>query len=330
MKPVNVIIVDDSLLLREVVSKELEKDINMHVVSKAADPFEARDQILQHKPDLLIVDVFMDKMNGIDFIKQLLPQYFLPVIMMSSVPEMRVEAEKINTVSFFDKPKENDAKANERFFNLIRAKVRAIVNEEKFHAEQIEKASDMLVAIGASTGGAEAIETVLKGLPSGMPPIVIAQHMPPKFTTSFTERLNNLCSLSVKEAENNDTPIPGHVYVAPGGYHMTLRSVAGKLSLSCSENVTNSPICPSVDMLFESVAKVCPGKNTLGILLTGMGKDGALGLQQMRNAGCRTIGQDEQSAVVYGMPKAAFEMGAVEKQLPLKKIPTAIKDFVNK
>ncbi len=328
MKPVKVIVVDDSLFMRELVHKELEKDINIKVVAKAADPFEASRQIVQFHPDVLLVDVFMDRMNGIDFIQQLLPQYFLPVIMMSSEPKMRESAEQIKTVTFFDKPKETDAKGTELFFNLIRAKIRAIINQEDFNQDKVAIASNKLIAIGASTGGAEAIETVIKNLPSAMPPLVIAQHMPPKFTTSFTERLNSLCRLSVKEAVNGDMLIAGHVYIAPGGYHMTLTSAGGKYGVSCVENTTGSPICPSVDILFDSVGHYAGNSNTLGILLTGMGKDGAKGLKMMYEQGCHTIGQDEQSSIVYGMPKAAFDLGAVEKQLPLQMISAAISDFV--
>lgn len=327
MKPAKVMIVDDSLLLREALHKELSKDANIHVVAKAADPYEASKQIVELLPDVLIVDVFMDKMNGIDFVKQLLPQYFLPVLMISSKPYMRVEAEKIPTVTFFDKPREGGAKTSEHFYNLLRAGVRAAVNRETLDQQKLAAVERKLIAIGASTGGAEAIERILKELPSLMPPILIAQHMPPRFTTTFTGRLNRLSKLSVKEAEDHDPLIPGQVYVAPGGYHMSLKQIGGQLGISCVPNQTENPICPSVDILFESIARYSDGPNTLGILLTGMGRDGANGLRAMFDVGCQTLGQDEQSCVVYGMPKAALELGAVRQELSTQQMPKAIMDF---
>jgi two-component system chemotaxis response regulator CheB len=327
MKPAKVMIVDDSLLLREALHKELSKDANIHVVAKAADPYEASKQIVELLPDVLIVDVFMDKMNGIDFVKQLLPQYFLPVLMISSKAYMRAEAEKIPTVTFFDKPREGGAKTSEHFYNLLRAGIRAAINRETLDQQKLATVARKLIAIGASTGGAEAIEKILKELPSLMPPILIAQHMPPRFTTTFTDRLNKLSKLSVKEAEDHDPLIPGQVYVAPGGYHMSLKQIGGQLGISCAPNQTENPVCPSVDILFDSVARYADGPNTLGVLLTGMGRDGANGLKAMFDTGCMTLGQDEQSCVVYGMPKAAQDLGAVRQELPAQQMPKAILDF---
>lgn len=327
MKPAKVMIVDDSLLLREALHKELCKDANIQVVSKAADPYEASKQIVELLPDVLIVDVFMDRMNGIDFVKQLLPQYFLPVLMISSKPYMRAEAEKIPTVTFFDKPREGGAKTSEHFYNLLRAGIRAAMGRETLDQKKLASVEHKLIAIGASTGGAEAIEKILRELPALMPPILIAQHMPPKFTTTFTARLNSFSRVSVKEAEDHDALIPGQAYVAPGGYHMSLKQMGGQLGLSCMPNQTESPVCPSVDMLFESVARYAEGQNTLGILLTGMGRDGANGLKAMLDTGCMTIGQEASSCVVYGMPKAAMDLGAVQRELSVGEIAKAIIDF---
>lgn len=327
MKPAKVMIVDDSLLLREALHKELSKDANIHVVAKAADPYEASKQIVELLPDVLIVDIFMDRMNGIEFVRQLLPQYFLPVLMISSKPYMRAEAERIPTVTFFDKPREGGTRTSEHFYNLLRAGIRAAMNRETLDQQKLITVERKLIAIGASTGGAEAIEKILKDLPAIMPPILIAQHMPPKFTTTFTSRLNTLSKLSVKEAEDHDALIPGQVYVAPGGYHMSLKQIGGQLGVSCVPNLTENPICPSVDILFESVARYTEGPSTLGVLLTGMGKDGANGLKAMFDNGCMTLGQDESSSVVYGMPKAAQDLGAVRQELHVEQISKAILDF---
>lgn len=326
MKAMKAMIVDDSLMFREILHQELERDVNIKVVAKAADAFDAGKRIVEHKPDVLIVDVIMDKLNGIDFVKQLLPQYYLPVIIVSSDHAKRAEAESIPKVAFVEKPKEADLRRTQLFFSRILTRIRAIANQEEYSERHVEKISDRIMAIGASTGGAEAIETVLKDLPSAMPPIVISQHMPPKFTKSFAERLNSHCRLSVKEAEDGDLLIPGQVYIAPGGYHMSVRSRNDRYVVSCEENVSGSPICPSVDVLFHSVATAA-GRMATGVLLTGMGRDGADGLAHMRRMGANTIGQDEASSVVYGMPKAAYDLGAVETQLSLQRIAKQMTDL---
>lgn len=326
MKTMKTLIVDDSLLFREILHQELSRDVNIRVVGKAADAFEAGKRIVELTPDVLVVDVIMDRLNGVDFIKQLLPQYFLPVIMVSSDHSKRADAESIESVVFIEKPAESVLRQNHLFFDKVMAHIRAIANGEAYDAERVRRCGERLIAIGASTGGAEAIENVLTALPSSMPPILISQHMPAKFTKSFADRLNARCKLSVKEAEDGDAVIPGQVYIAPGGYHMGVRRRSNRYVVFCEENVSGSPVCPSVDVLFSSVA-MAAGKAAAGVLLTGMGRDGADGLKKMHDAGSYTIGQDEHSSVIYGMPKAAYELGAVDVQMSLSRIPKKLTEL---
>ena len=318
MKRTEVLVLDDSLFIREILHKELERDVSIKVVAKAADAYEARDRIIEFKPDILICDIIMERMSGTEFVKKLLPQYYLPVIMISSDPALRGEAEKIDTVSFIQKPNESNGPEMDIFFRELIVKIKEIAAREvtPFATAKIH---NKIIAIGASTGGAEALEALLQQLPPVMPPIVISQHMPARFTRSFSQRLNSVCKLSVKEAESGDVLIPGQVYIAPGGQHMSVRRFGGRLVINCEPNTLDMRTCPCIDVLFDSVVPAA-GANSIGVILTGMGRDGAAGLLQMREAGSRTIGQDEKTSIVYGMPKAAFETGAVEMQLPLGRI----------
>lgn len=318
MKLTKVIVVDDSLLVREILQQELERDVSIKVVAKVADAFEARKKIIECNPDVLIVDVIMDKMSGIEFVQKLLPQHFVPVIMISADPSKRAPSEKIDSVVFFDKPQEGRLRHAEDFFAQLITQIKLIANNEEGVCD-CERIASKLIAIGASTGGAEAIEQILTALPPIMPPILISQHMPPKFTHTFAARLNTLCRLSVKEAQPGDVLIPGQVYVAPGGYHMSVKKREKKYIINCDENIDGSAICPNIDTLLTSVASAA-NKDAVGVLLTGMGKDGAAGLKKMRDAGSITIGQDRDSSVIYGMPKIAHELGAVQQQLPLSRI----------
>ncbi len=326
MKPMKVLVVDDSLLFREIAQQELERDVNVQVVAKAADAFEASKKIVAASPDVLLVDVMMDRMDGLQFVRQLLPQYYLPVIMVSSNADKRQEAESIGNITFFAKPGDGQSQRIDQLFQLILAKIRTLASQETFREARARKAGGGLIAIGASTGGAEAIETLLVELPSTMPPIVISQHMPPRFTKTFAERLNGTCKISVKEAADGDMLIPGQAYIAPGGFHMAVRRRGSRYYIQCSPNTGGSPVCPNIDTLFESVAQTSAA-DAIGVLLTGMGRDGAEGLKKMRLAGSATVGQDAESSVIYGMPRAAYEIGAVEQQLALGKIPKWLTDW---
>ena len=317
MRQTDVVVLDDSIMMREFIQRELERDVNIRVVGKAANPIEARDMIVMHRPDVLICDVNIEIMSGVDFVKQLLPQYYIPVIMMSSNAAFAQTAKEINAHSFVVKPTLQTNTMSD-FSRMLLLHIKSIVNKETTQIDAA-KLSSKVIVIGASTGGAEAIESVLTKLPSLIPPIVIAQHMPAKFTHSFAARLNNAAALSVKEAENNDVLLPGQVYIAPGGLHTTIRRSDTRFLLKCDENTQGLSTCPNIDMLFVSAATYV-GSDCIGCLLTGMGKDGAEGLLKIRQLGGKTIGQDRRSSIIYGMPKVAHDIGAVETQVSLDKI----------
>lgn len=331
-RKIRVLVVDDSLLFREVISRGIESDPSIEVVAKAADPFEARDKILEFKPDVMTCDVEMPKMNGIEFIRRLLPQYSLPVIVISTVSEAVLDAVNVGAVDFVTKPDVQSPKNVEKFIIDVIGKVKIAANAKILRGNSVDAVSttnvgkiytDRLIAIGASTGGTEAIFNLLKSLPENMPGILIVQHIPPVFSRMFAQRLDNLTKLSVKEAQTGDYLEPGKVLIAPGDHHMKIKKLGEKIRVETFQGDKVNGHCPSVDVLFESVAKEA-GTSSIGIILTGMGYDGARGLLAMKRKGSRTIGQDEQSSVVYGMPKAAYEIGAVEKQTSLSNIPQTL------
>lgn len=331
---IRVLIVDDSPLFREVIAIGISSDPRIEVVAKASDPFEARDMILRFKPDVMTCDVEMPKMNGIEFIRRLLPQYPLPVIVVSTISHAVFDAMNAGAVDFVLKPDVQSLHSVEKFILDMIVKVKAAACATVKIAENTDSpalsydtltpgknaGSGRLIAIGASTGGTEAIYNILKKLPPIMPGIVIVQHIPPVFSRMFAERLDSQTNLNVKEAQTGDRVEPGQVLIAPGDRHMRIKKADTGYKAECFPGDKVNGHCPSVDILFESVAKEC-GSSSLGIILTGMGYDGAKGLLAMRRKGARTIGQDQSSSVVYGMPKVAFETGAVEKQVPLNNIP---------
>ncbi len=329
-KRIRVLVVDDSIVFREVIRRGISSDPLIEVVAVAGDPFEARDKILEFRPEVITCDVEMPKMNGIEFVRRLLPQYSVPIIMVSSVSEAVFDAMNAGSVDFVVKPNVQSPNGVEIFIRELVIKIKtasvARVNSKKEEAEEskvigkVSHNSKHIIAIGASTGGTEAIYSILKSLSPNVPGIVIVQHIPPVFSRMFAERLNNQTQLQVKEAQSGDYVEQGKVIIAPGDQHMKIIKVGDRYKVECFEGDKVNGHCPSVDILFESVAKEAGG-NAIGIILTGMGYDGAKGLLTMRRKGARTIGQDEQSAVVYGMPKVAFELGAVERQTALDNIP---------
>ncbi len=327
MKQVKVLILDDSLFMRESLARELERDVNIKVVAKAASAVEARDKIVEYLPDILISDVNLGEMSGIEFIRILLPQYYLPVIMMSSDGTRGDLARAANAVAFVTKPRKGGQAVSDPFFRQMLAHVRLIACRDRAHYD-IPLLSSTVVAIGASTGGAEAIETVLKAMPSMTAPIVIAQHMPERFTRGFAQRINTKSLLSVKEARDGDVLLPGQAYIAPGGKHMIIKKSGERMTVSILAHTGEVHHCPSIDMLFHSVADTA-GDHAIGVLLTGMGRDGAQGLKHMHDAGAATIGQDEATSVVYGMPKAAFENGSVDCQVALDKVAYKIQTLLS-
>lgn len=328
-KKIRVLVVDDSILFREVLARGISTDPYIEVVAKAIDPFDARDKILEFKPDVMTCDVEMPKMNGIEFIRRLLPQYKLPVIVVSTVSEAVFDAINVGAVDFVTKPNVQSAKSVEYFINdlIIKIKVASIakVSIPKTTSEINTTTNQKLntskvIAIGASTGGTEAIYNLLSHLPNNCPGIAIVQHIPPVFSKMFAQRLNNSTNFIVKEAQTGDFLEQGKILIAPGDKHMRIRKSGNRYKVECFQGDKLNGHCPSVDVLFESVAKEC-GSNAIGVILTGMGYDGAKGLLSMRKSGARTIGQDEKSSVVYGMPKVAYNIGAVEKQVSLDNLP---------
>lgn len=326
-RKIRVLIVDDSLLFRETLAKGIGQDAAIEVVGTASDPYSARDKLIECEPDVMTLDVEMPKMNGIEFLKRLMPQYPIPVVVVSAVSDNVFNALNAGAVDFVTKPNTRSQLSMQSFINELIIKVKiastakvgrwkteAQANREFIRNERHE--TEKILAIGASTGGTEAIYSVLKAMPKDIPGTIIVQHMPPVFTRMYSERLNNSCLMEVKEAENGDRLLPGRVLIAPGDYQMRLKKVGSMYIVECFKGEKVNGHCPSVDVLFESVAKVA-GRNAIGVILTGMGGDGAKGLLSMRRSGARTIGQDEQSCVVYGMPKVAYDLGAVEKQVTL-------------
>lgn len=334
-KKIRVLVVDDSMVFREALARGIGSDPAIEVVGTAADPYMASEKIIELQPDVLTLDIEMPRMNGIEFLRRLMPQYPLPVIMISSIDNAILEALQAGAVDFVCKP---DISKNNRsvkaFINelIIKIKIASIakVGQRKndFVGKQPVTAVGggsrfKLIAMGASTGGTEAIGNIIKSLPVDIPGILIVQHMPPVFTRMYAERLNDSCALEVREARDGDRIHSGLVLIAPGNYHMTVCQARGGYMVKCRQGEKVSGHCPSVDVLFDSVAEHCR-TDTVGIILTGMGCDGAKGLLAMRKNGARTIGQDELSSVVYGMPRVAFAIGAVEQQASLDKIPALI------
>ncbi len=340
-RKIRVLVVDDSSLVRKILSEGLGADPALDVVGTAIDPYDARDKIVTLKPDVLTLDVEMPRMDGVEFLRRLMPQYPIPVVMVSSLTQkgrkITMDALDAGAVDFICKPTTGLAGGLEGMMVELRTKVKIASTANVAHwkhrragllpsetsrlaSQPLDESTDKVIAIGASTGGTEAIRQVVTCLPKSSPGVLVVQHMPPGFTGMFAERLNAQCAMTVKEAEDGDKVSPGLILVAPGGdRHIRLKRVGGFYKVTLEEGEKVCGHCPSVEVLMQSVAAVA-GKNAVGVMLTGMGADGADGLVAMRQAGARTIGQDEATAVVYGMPKEAFLRGGVEKQAPLANI----------
>lgn len=338
---IRVLIVDDSATARAILADILASDPMIEVVATASDAYVARDKIVELKPDVVCLDVEMPRMDGITFLKRLMHYMPLPVIMVSSLTQSGAKttlaALEAGAVDFVAKPHSHiyDGKDEMRDELIAKIKIASKVKVCKRELSSIQQANttslaettNKILAIGASTGGTEALKEVLMGLPRNSPGTIVVQHMPANFTGPFAERLNSLCAMEVREARNGDSITPGLVLIAPGDYHMVVRRSGARYYVEIGSGEKVSGHRPSADILLNSVAKIA-GSNAIGVILTGMGGDGAKGLLNMRNAGARTIGQDESSCIVYGMPKVAYELGAVEKQLPLHKIANGILEFI--
>ncbi len=329
---VKVLIVDDGVLFCETLARKLALDRCIEVVGIAGDAYEARDKILEFKPDVLTIKIDLPKLNGIEFLQRLLPQYPLPVVILNEFDERIFDALNVGAVDYVIKSDFCDIRKFETMANelLIKIKIASTAKvgylKKDYNSKNLSKTNNNtggLIAIGASTGGTEAIAYILKALPREMPGIVIVQHMPPNFTKIYAERLNNSCLLEVKEAEDGDHLYPGRVLIAPGEHQMTVLRYGNNYRVKCYKGERVNGHCPSIDVLFESVSQQA-GEKAIGIILTGMGADGANGLLLMRQRGAKTIGQDRDSSVVYGMPKVAMEIGALDFQIGLSEIPSAI------
>lgn len=325
MRKIKVLVVDDSLLFQRMLKDNLNKDPMLEVIAVAGDPYEARDLIIEQKPDVMTLDLEMPKMGGLEFLRKLMPQMPIPTVVLTTLSDKVFDAINAGAVDFVAKP---NGKSREQVENFIqnelatKVKIASTVKVDKlkkvkpeYHrpSSPILANKQKVIAIGASTGGTEAIFDVISKFEQDIPGVVIVQHMPPGFTQMYANRLNNQCKVVVKEAENGDKVVPGQVLIAPGDKHMRLKKVGGVYSVECREGEKVSGHCPSVDVLFQSVAQSV-GKDAIGVILTGMGKDGAAGLLQMRQAGALTVGQNQESCVVYGMPKEAYNCGAVMYQ----------------
>jgi two-component system chemotaxis response regulator CheB len=342
MSKIRVLIVDDSRMIRDVLTEILREQPDIEVVGAAADAYQARDMLRDLRPDVLTLDVEMPKMNGLEFLDRLMRARPMPVVMISSFTERGSEitfrALELGAVEFVTKPKLGE-QPPEDYGQMIAEKIRAAKNarlkaprrapegEERPAPPPVAKrpvptgvkTSERLIAVGASTGGTEAIREFLVGMPPDCPGIAIVQHMPENFTRMFAERLNGLCEIAVKEAEHNDPILPGHAYVAPGGKHLWVKREAGQLLAKLSTEPPMNLHRPSVDFLFLSAAKFV-GADAVGVIMTGMGRDGAQGMLEMRNAGAWTIAQDEATSVIFGMPREAIELGAVHEVAPLGRL----------
>jgi len=338
VKKIRVLIVDDSPFFRQTIATAISSDPLIEIVAVASNPSEARDRIVETNPDVITCDVEMPVMNGIEFLRWLLPQHFVPVIMVSSVSDKVFDAMNAGAVDFVVKPDQHSFQNPETFgSDLIRKiKTASTVKLGSLKAQhtagsipqgQVKDSSDRIIVIGASTGGTEAIFNILKVLPNTVPGIAIVQHIPPIFSKMFAERLNDQTALTVKEAETGLWPGRGNVVIAPGDMHMKIKKVGGIFQIECFRGEKINGHCPSVDVLFESAARDA-GNRVIGILLTGMGYDGAKGLLNIRRKGGRTIGQDETSSIVYGMPKVAQGIGAVEIQASLIDIPKILMNLL--
>ena len=350
-RKIKVLVIDDSALIRGVLKEIINRETDMECVGAAPDPLAARELIKALNPDVLTLDVEMPKMDGLDFLQRLMRLRPMPVLMISTLTEggsnITFRALELGAADFVAKPKLDIARGMEEYAIEITDKIRAVAQaqvrkkiigpliHEKFSADAIlpstkgrYSSTEKLIVIGASTGGTEAIKEVLNKLPADAPGVLVTQHMPEHFTKSFADRLNSLCKISVKEAEHNERILPGFAYVAPGNSHLLIKRSGARYMVELNQGPLVNRHRPSVDVLFRSAANVA-GANALGIILTGMGKDGVQGMLEMKQAGSFTIAQDEASCVVFGMPKEAIAAGGVREVLPLQNIARRTMEYLS-
>ncbi len=342
-KVIRVLVVDDSALVRNILSQGLSIDPGIEVVGTASDPYIARDKIVELQPDVLTLDVEMPRMDGVAFLRKLMPQYPIPTVMVSSLTQrgkqITIDALDAGAVDFVSKPTSNIAAGLNAMLMELRAKVKIASTANVSHwkgrrpspppqtapraSKALSESTNKVIAIGASTGGTEAIRRVVEELPATTPGVVIVQHMPAGFTKMFADRLNQLCQMQVKEAEDGDRVRSGLILIAAGGMQMKVVRSGGFYQVRCGGTEKVSGHCPSVDVLMHSVAQQV-GSNAVAAMLTGMGQDGAEGMLAMKTGGARCIAQDEASSVVFGMPKVAYEKGGAERLVPLERVAPAL------
>jgi two-component system chemotaxis response regulator CheB len=341
MARTRVLVCDDSAVMRQLLSEILSRDPELEVIGVASDPFVARDKIRALDPDVLTLDVEMPRMDGLSFLEKLMRAHPMPVVMVSSLTERNtattLRALELGAVDFVTKPR-LDVKAGtlelaDEIVHKVKIAARARVRRTTpgaapaaavtAPAGALLRSTHRVIAVGASTGGTEALRELLVPLPPDTPGIVVVQHMPAQFTRSFAERLDSLCAMRVKEAADGDRVLPGHILIAPGNFQMRVQRSGAVYSVAVTSEDPVNRHRPSVDVLFDSCARVLGG-NALGVILTGMGADGAVGMKAMRDAGASTFAQDEASCVVFGMPREAVLAGGVEQTLPLQAIPQAL------
>jgi two-component system chemotaxis response regulator CheB len=342
-RTIRLLIVDDSALVCEILKERLSRERGIEVVGTASDAYGARDKIVQLRPDVMTLDVEMPHMNGVEFLRRLMPQYPIPVIMVSSLTkkgtQTAIESLEAGAVDFVTKPSADLGYGLENMLMELCTKIKIASTANVSHWKQkrvqlksetkkipaaaFKNAEEKVIAIGASTGGIEAITKIVSSFPAETPGIVIVQHMPPIFTTMFADRLNSKCDMLVKEAAKGDIIKPGLVLVAPGDKQLQVEKSAAGYRLRISDDDKVCGHRPSVEVMMQSMAKHV-GPNAIGIMLSGMGSDGANGMLAMRRAGARTMAQDEATSIVFGMPKEAFERGGAERLLPLQKIAAEV------
>lgn len=355
MATIRVIIIDDSAVIRQANKEILEKETDIEVIAAVSDPLYALERMKRQWPDVIVTDIEMPRMDGISFLKKIMSERPTPIVVCSSLAEQgsaaSMEALAAGALAIIAKPKtgvkQSLQETSDDIVTAVRAAARA--NMRRVHPgtamrpkltadamlgnrasgiRTMAETTEKVIAIGTSTGGTQALEAVLTKVPVSTPGIVVVQHMPEKFTAMFAERLNSLCVIEVREARDGDRVLPGRALIAPGGRHMLLKRSGAQYSVEVKDGPVVNRHKPSVDVLFRSVAQVA-GRNALGIIMTGMGDDGARGMKEMYDAGAQTIAEDESTCVVFGMPKVAIELGGVGKVMPLDRIPSEIATYVS-
>lgn len=345
LSKIKVLIVDDSAIVRKILREELDKEPDIEVIGTAPDPFVARDKIVLQKPDVITLDIEMPRMDGLTFLKKIMQYHPVPVIIVSSLTpkgsQMALEAMENGAIEVLAKPGSSFSVGDMSTQLKEKIRVAAKANLQQVRrtpvspspvtvnaSQALRETTQKLIAIGASTGGTEALKEVLVKMPVNTPGILVVQHMPAEFTRAFAERLNKICSIEVREAQDGDSVLNGQALIAPGNYHMFLRRSGAKYFVNIKDGPRVHHQRPAVDVLFQSVAQYA-GANAIGVILTGMGADGAQGILRMKEAGAKTIAQDEASCVVFGMPKEAIKLGAIDRVIPLDRIPQEVIRLLN-